>query len=75
MSDDWEAAAYQIGCEARTPLRCPECKTVRVVEDWAYCALPCEDCGEHPGVACPECEATFDCVFSEQDGIEELEKP
>lgn len=42
---------------------CFECSTWSLKELWKDCDVFCEDCGEHSGVRCPNCEHVFDSVW------------
>ena len=44
---------------------CPECKKTSKIEDWKECEMYCEDCGDHEGRECPECEERFDYVWDD----------
>lgn len=44
--------------------RCPECEVAAkgwTTTEYVYC----EDCGDHPGAVCPECDAAVDLVFTD----------
>ena len=50
--------------------KCPECNVISKVEDWEECRPGCEDCGEHDGRKCPNCNAVFDHVYGTRDLME-----
>ena len=45
---------------------CPECKEKTPASEWPDhegTEVYCEDCGSHPGTACPKCDDRSDLVF------------
>ncbi len=44
-------------------ITCPECKARTKSDTWLECSVYCEDCGEHDGLKCPECEEEYDHVW------------
>ena len=59
-----EMYAYDIepfdGCE----IQCPECKEWSNIENWKEYTVPCDICGDHDAIMCPECTELFDHVYS-----------
>lgn len=51
-------------------IKCPECFTTTDARLWEECQLPCEDCGDHDGLRCPNCDEGYDSVW----GFERLEE-
>jgi hypothetical protein len=43
-------------------LQCPECNIFFNFKNWIEVYLPCETCGDHWGLECPECHESFDHV-------------
>ena len=51
----------QKGCE----IKCPECGEWHNHEEWKETEVPCDLCGEHLAMECPNCKERFDHVYSE----------
>ena len=45
-------------------MQCPECKESSPGTEWRDTDVYCEDCGDHPAVACPNCGECFDHVWN-----------
>ena len=50
-------------------LRCPECEAVSLVGKWDDCEAPCDDCGSHSAIMCPNCGECFDLINCIVQGI------
>jgi len=48
------------GCE----LLCPRCNNWSVHTDWEDTEVPCEECGSHMAIRCPNCDEDFDHIWS-----------
>lgn len=48
------------GCE----IKCPHCNEWSSHNDWEQTSLPCDLCGDHDAIRCPECFESFDHVWS-----------
>lgn len=44
---------------------CLVCEKTSPEDQWGEIDMPCEDCGDHPGVKCPQCEEVFDMIFDD----------
>lgn len=44
-------------------MKCPACNKTSAPERWEASEVPCEDCGSHPAVRCPECGEPIDTVM------------
>ena len=50
----------KVGVSKETLVLCPECNESVAISDFIDIELPCEICGEHYSIQCPECNAEFD---------------
>lgn len=44
-------------------LQCPECEQWSEETKWEETEVPCDDCGTHSALKCPNCDEVFDIVF------------
>lgn len=43
---------------------CSECKAYSPLAEWGETDVPCEACGSHSAMKCPQCGYAFDHVFA-----------
>ena len=55
-------------------VQCPECEHICKAKKWRNTTVPCEDCGEHSAVICPNCDEVFDTVFVDPTDFYVLDK-
>lgn len=51
-------------CESNL-LRSDTCGEWSPDAEWSETEAFCEDCGSHPAIACPKCDAVFDTVYED----------
>jgi hypothetical protein len=44
----------------KSEIKCQECQVFYPVEQWEEVSIYCETCGDHAGIACPECGDNID---------------
>lgn len=44
-------------------IECPRCGEATPLMEWHECDVPCDECGSHSAMVCPECEEAFDHVW------------
>lgn len=44
-------------------IKCDNCTIIST--NWEECEVYCEDCGDHSGLECPNCDYRVDLVFND----------
>ena len=47
-------------------VQCPRCESWNLPELWRETISPCEDCGDHPAIECPDCEDRVDTIYTHE---------
>jgi hypothetical protein len=54
---------YPEDIPAGTRLKCIECGIISKGDRWREAEAPCDDCGGHLAIECPECGDVIDLVY------------